>query len=85
MFFWRMDVFLTKCGHERGDFSVENWEDFCTKLLTNGEWGGEVEIMCFARTFQVNIHVHQITNYVPMGCPMNNIFYEEIFLSPLAV
>jgi len=44
-------------------YYVENWEDFCTKLLTNGEWGGEVEIMCFARTFQVNIHVHQITNY----------------------
>jgi len=42
---------------------VENWENFCTALLTNGEWGGEIEIMCFARAFQVNIHVHQIERY----------------------
>jgi len=42
---------------------VENWDDFCTKLLTAGEWGGEIEIMCFARTFKVNVHVHQIEDY----------------------
>jgi hypothetical protein len=35
----------------------EDWDDFCTRMATNAEWGNHVTLMAMAEIFQVEIFV----------------------------
>ena len=38
-------------------FSVEQ---YAKKMLTEGAWGGGIELICFSRNYCVNVHVYRV-------------------------
>jgi len=38
-------------------FSVEQ---YAKKMLTEGAWGGGIELICFSRIYCVNVHVYRV-------------------------
>ena len=39
-------------------FSVEQ---YARKMLSEGAWGGGIELWCFSRDFRTNVHVYRVS------------------------
>lgn len=47
----RLHVLMTR------PFSVE---EYARKMLTEGAWGGGIELFCFSHSRQMNVHVYRV-------------------------